>query len=45
MLSLGSLGNCSLWRNKRYLQWEIIDESFETISECSSCTLTMISVN
>ena len=45
MHSLGILCHCSSWRNKRYLQWEIMDESYETISECSSCTLTTISVN
>ena len=28
-----------------YLQWESMDESYETISECSSYTLTNISVN
>ena len=45
MLGLGILCHCSLWMNKRYLQWEIIDESYETISECSNCTLATISVN
>ena len=44
MLSLEILCHCSLWMNKRYLQWIILDESYDTISECSSCTLT-ISVN
>ena len=33
MLSLGILCHCSLWRNKMYLQWEIMDGSYETISE------------
>ena len=36
MLSLGILSHCSLWMNKRYLQWEIMDESYETISELHS---------
>ena len=46
MLSLGILCHFSLWSNKRYLnvQWKIMDENYETISECSSCTLTTISV-
>ena len=45
MLSLGILCHCSLWSNKRYLQWESMDENYETILECSSYTLTNISVN
>ena len=45
MLSLGILCHCSLWMNKRYLQRENMGESYETISECSSSTLTAISVN
>ena len=42
MLSLGILCHCSLWSNKRYLQWESMDERYETISECSSCNLITI---
>ena len=36
MPSLGILGHCSLWRNERYFQWEILSKSYESISECSS---------
>ena len=45
MLNLGILCHCSLWRNKRYLQWKIMDENYEIFSECSSYTLTTTSVN
>ena len=31
MLSLGILCHCSLCRNKRYFQWEIMGESYESI--------------
>ena len=45
MLSLGILCHCSLWRNERYFEREILGKCYESILECSSCTLTTISVN
>ena len=40
----GSALKLYITRNKRYFQWEILVESYESVSECSSCTITPISV-
>ena len=44
MLSLRVLCHWSLWWTNRHFQWEILGESYEIISKCSSCTLTTISI-